>query len=147
MPWPFAWTDERKELVRDLWAQGFTATEVARQLGGVSRNAVIGLCHRNDFRQGKRRAAPMPKPEPLPPPCHVRGRNRKACVIDHVLPTPTPSTPGAFLGLPLWQLREDQCRWPHGDGPFVFCGQPKERGGTAYCAEHRRKGHAQGHHR
>jgi GcrA cell cycle regulator len=142
MPWPFAWTDERKQLVRDLWAQGFTATEVARQLGGVSRNAIIGLCHRNDFRQGKRRAAPMPKPEPLPPPCHVRAEPKP-----EIQPPASQPMPDDFLGLPLWQLREDQCRWPHGDGPFVFCGQPKERGGTAYCAEHRRRGHAQGHHR
>jgi GcrA cell cycle regulator len=143
MPWQAAtWTDERKQLVRNLWAQGFTATEVARQVGGVSRNAIIGLCHRNQFRQGKRRAAPMPKPEPLP-------RLPDYVPVDPPIPSPLPPLPPSpdFLGLPLWQLTDSQCRWPHGDGPFVFCGQPRERGGTAYCAEHRRRGHAPGHHR
>ena len=88
----------------------------------------------------------MPKPEPLPPPCHVREEPTPPVVRPALQLRPQPM-PDDFLGLPLWQLREDQCRWPHGDGPFVFCGQPKERGGTSYCAEHRRKGHAQGHHR
>jgi GcrA cell cycle regulator len=142
MPWQApTWTDERKELVRDLWAQGFTAREIARQLGGVSRNAIIGLCHRNEYRQGKRRPAPMDRPQPRQP------KPENGRIPPAPPPRLTPPEPGAFLGLPLERLTDSQCHWPEGDGPFVFCGQPKERGGTAYCAEHRRKGHAQGHHR
>lgn len=41
-----AWTDERKALVTKLWAEGLSASQVAEELGGVSRNAVIGLVHR-----------------------------------------------------------------------------------------------------
>ncbi len=40
------WTDERVELLRKLWAEGLSASQIAAQLGGVSRNAVIGKVHR-----------------------------------------------------------------------------------------------------
>mgnify|MGYP000890834825 CR=1 FL=1 len=36
------WTDERVELLKKLWAEGLSASQIATQLGGVSRNAVIG---------------------------------------------------------------------------------------------------------
>ncbi|WP_287322701.1 GcrA family cell cycle regulator, partial [Mesorhizobium sp.] len=35
------WTDERVELLRKLWSEGLSASQIAAQLGGVSRNAVI----------------------------------------------------------------------------------------------------------
>ncbi|SFS00634.1 GcrA family cell cycle regulator [Sphingomonas jatrophae] len=41
-----AWTDERIELLRKLWEQGMTASQIADELGDVSRNAVIGKAHR-----------------------------------------------------------------------------------------------------
>lgn len=40
------WTDERVELLRKLWADGLSASQIAAQMGGVSRNAVIGKVHR-----------------------------------------------------------------------------------------------------
>ncbi|MEP4560994.1 MAG: GcrA family cell cycle regulator, partial [Nitratireductor sp.] len=40
------WTDERVELLKKLWAEGLSASQIAAQLGGVSRNAVIGKVHR-----------------------------------------------------------------------------------------------------
>ncbi|RCL00376.1 MAG: GcrA cell cycle regulator [Candidatus Tokpelaia sp. JSC085] len=40
------WTDERIELLKKLWAEGLTASQIATQLGSVSRNAVIGKAHR-----------------------------------------------------------------------------------------------------
>ena len=140
MPWPFAWTDERKELVRDLWAAGYTARDIAHQVGGVSRNAVIGVIHRNKFPIGQRRAKPMPSPEPLPPAYFVREEKPEP----PPLPPPSPPTPG-FLGLPLGLLSESQCRWPHGDGPFTFCGQAQERG-SPYCPDHKARAHS-GHSR
>ena len=41
-----SWTDERIERLRELWSQGVTASQIADELGGVSRNAVIGKAHR-----------------------------------------------------------------------------------------------------
>src|SRR6218665_1072362 len=40
------WTDERVEKLKRLWAEGLSASQIAAQLGGVSRNAVIGKVHR-----------------------------------------------------------------------------------------------------
>ncbi len=40
------WTDERVELLKKLWGEGLSASQIAAQLGGVSRNAVIGKVHR-----------------------------------------------------------------------------------------------------
>lgn len=41
-----SWTDERIETLRKMWDSGLTATQIAEELGGVSRNAVIGKAHR-----------------------------------------------------------------------------------------------------
>ena len=42
-----SWTDERVELLRKLWNEGLSASQVAAELGtGVTRNAVIGKIHR-----------------------------------------------------------------------------------------------------
>ncbi|QAY79612.1 GcrA family cell cycle regulator [Sphingosinicella sp. BN140058] len=41
-----SWTDERIERLKELWTQGNTASQIADELGGVSRNAVIGKAHR-----------------------------------------------------------------------------------------------------
>ena len=41
-----SWTDERIERLKELWSQGVTASQIADELGGVSRNAVIGKAHR-----------------------------------------------------------------------------------------------------
>ena len=41
-----AWNDERVELLKKLWADGLSASQIASRLGGVTRNAVIGKVHR-----------------------------------------------------------------------------------------------------
>ena len=40
------WTDERVEMLKKLWLDGQSASQIAKQLGGVTRNAVIGKVHR-----------------------------------------------------------------------------------------------------
>ena len=41
-----AWNDERVELLKKLWSDGLSASQIAGRLGGVTRNAVIGKVHR-----------------------------------------------------------------------------------------------------
>ena len=41
-----SWTDERVELLKKLWADGLSASQIAAELGGITRNAVIGKVHR-----------------------------------------------------------------------------------------------------
>ena len=46
-----SWTDERIERLKKMWAKGATASQIADELGGVSRNAVIGKAHRLGLEQ------------------------------------------------------------------------------------------------
>ena len=41
-----SWTDERVEILNKMWAEGNSASQIAKELGGVTRNAVIGKVHR-----------------------------------------------------------------------------------------------------
>ncbi|EPR14574.1 hypothetical protein M527_28930, partial [Sphingobium indicum IP26] len=41
-----SWTDERIDQLKAMWERGLTASQIADELGGVSRNAVIGKAHR-----------------------------------------------------------------------------------------------------
>src|ERR1700759_4674987 len=40
------WDDERVATLKKLWLEGLSASQIAKQLGGVTRNAVIGKVHR-----------------------------------------------------------------------------------------------------
>ena len=39
---PMSWTDERVETLKKMWGEGQSASQIAKELGGVTRNAVIG---------------------------------------------------------------------------------------------------------
>ncbi|MFQ5567414.1 MAG: GcrA family cell cycle regulator [Paracoccaceae bacterium] len=41
-----SWTDDRVEKLKQLWGDGMSASQIAKALGGVTRNAVIGKVHR-----------------------------------------------------------------------------------------------------
>jgi GcrA cell cycle regulator len=45
-----SWTDERIDRLKAMWEKGLTASQIAEDLGGVSRNAVIGKAHRLDLK-------------------------------------------------------------------------------------------------
>jgi len=109
------WTDERVELLKKLWADGLSASQIAGQMGGVTRNAVIGKVHRlglsnrvggmdREDEQGTadpviEGPAPDPVPEaaaPQPAAMRVVGRETAAAVRPKptgqlVPPQPAPS--------------------------------------------------------
>jgi GcrA cell cycle regulator len=58
-----SWTDERIERLKSLWTKGMTASHIADELGGVSRNAVIGKAHRLGLQA---RPSPVKPNEPEP---------------------------------------------------------------------------------
>src|SRR3954447_8067379 len=60
-----SWTDERIERLKSLWTKGMTASHIADELGGVSRNAVIGKAHRLGLPS---RPSPVKPNEPEPKP-------------------------------------------------------------------------------
>lgn len=53
-----SWTDERVELLKKMWAEGQSASQIAKELGGVTRNAVIGKVHRLGLSNRSSGAAP-----------------------------------------------------------------------------------------
>ena len=65
-----SWTDERVELLKKMWGEGQSASQIAKELGGVTRNAVIGKVHRLGLsnRTGGEAAEAAPKAEPAPEP-------------------------------------------------------------------------------
>ncbi len=72
-----SWTDERVEILKKMWGEGQSASQIAKELGGVTRNAVIGKVHRLGLsNRATKNAAPKaeakpkatPKAEPKAPP-------------------------------------------------------------------------------
>ena len=61
-----SWTDERVETLKRMWGEGQSASAIAKELGGVTRNAVIGKVHRLGLsnRTEEAEAAPAPAAEP-----------------------------------------------------------------------------------
>ena len=94
-----SWTDERVETLKKMWAEGQSASQIAKELGGVTRNAVIGKVHRLGLsnRVGKEEeeaevVAPAPKPAPAAEP--VAARPAPA-------PAPTPAPVSNVTTLPI----------------------------------------------
>ena len=103
-----AWTDERIDQLKRLWGQGMTASQIAEDLGGVSRNAVIGKAHRlglearpSPVKGGDAAAAAAPAaavaapaPEkPVEKPAPVAAAPRPAPVAAAPAPAPVAATP------------------------------------------------------
>ncbi len=61
-----SWTDERIEQLTKMWEGGSTASQIAEELGGVSRNAVIGKAHRLGLKARPSPVKANEKPEPAP---------------------------------------------------------------------------------
>lgn len=150
------WTDERVELLRKLWSEGLSASQIAAQLGSVSRNAVIGKVHRLKLSGRGRTTATAPRTKKAATPSQGRivktqvtrvvtmtsGANalkvafdaqpvmRQRPVEDVVVPIQRKLT--------LVQLTERTCKWPNGDPlseEFNFCGADAGESGP-YCGYH-----------
>lgn len=148
------WPPERVELLKQLWAEGLTASQVAARLGdGISRNAVIGKVHRLGLsgRQPPSHAA-SPRPrrprQPSPPGRQpvVSGATAVARKPDYRLqPRPEPEPqPIRLVDIPrserinILMLTDKTCRWPIGDPgteDFCFCGRTP-KAGVPYCDYH-----------
>src|ERR1700739_4091635 len=94
-----AWTDERIDKLKSLWGQGLTASQIADELGGVSRNAVIGKAHRLGLESRpspvKGNEAPAPGPAAAEVPAPVVAREPAP-----VLPKPEPVKPRPVVAEP-----------------------------------------------
>ena len=129
------WTDERVEQLKQLWAEGLSASQIARQLGGVTRNAVIGKVHRLGLAG---RATPARAERPRVPTVRRVARPRPAPVVQVPIIERDPVTDENGRKMTVINLSDRMCKWPIGDPStteFHFCGHgPKV--GSPYCDAH-----------
>lgn len=152
------WTDERVDRLRKLWAEGLSASQIATEIGGVSRNAVIGKVHRLGL-AGRAKAGPeagVPKarkPAQVDGAAQAAGGEEAAMVADGAgaaqaagggdgAAPPAPRLEEVVVPLServtIMELRESMCRWPIGDPTsqeFRFCGG-RAITGLPYCSHH-----------
>jgi GcrA cell cycle regulator len=85
-----SWTDERVETLKKMWSEGQSASQIAKELGGVTRNAVIGKVHRLGL---SNRAAPAKAPEKETVKAKpVEAPKKKVAEKDTSAPKPEPVT-------------------------------------------------------
>ena len=86
-----SWTDERVETLKRMWSEGQSASAIAKELGGVTRNAVIGKVHRLGL--SNRNDEPEPAPAPAPEPVAEKKADRKPAPAAQAAPRPEPQQP------------------------------------------------------
>jgi GcrA cell cycle regulator len=137
------WNEERIEALTKMWREGLSASQVARQLGGVTRSAVIGKVHRLGI--AGRDAPTRPNALGGRPSTRIRassGGVRRAA-------TPRSATPAAprivhravfdvAATANIHTLTAHACRWPIGEPDhegFGYCGRLRTSAGS-YCDGH-----------
>lgn len=163
-----AWTEERVELLKKLWSDGLSASQIAAELGSVTRNAVIGKVHRLGLSgRAKNPAAAStprtaaPRKAPTRSPSHpmsggqgagqsgmTRGANALAAQYAPEAETETAQEPmpSEDVVIPfservtIMDLREYMCRWPMGDPttPEFRFCGGRSQTGMPYCSYHSR---------
>ena len=146
------WTDERVETLKKLWTDGLSASQIAAELGGITRNAVIGKVHRLGLSgRAKSPSSAAPRPRKARQHQHMMRVSRPSArgntalahaydldaepepeLVDNVVPMGQRRT--------LLELTEETCRWPIGDpshADFFFCGGQAITS-LPYCAFHSR---------
>jgi GcrA cell cycle regulator len=145
-----SWTDERVELLKKLWSDGLSASQIAAELGGITRNAVIGKVHRLGLSgRAKSASSAAPRPRKARSPMMRIGRAsiRGNTALAHAYEIEAEATPELIENIiPIGQRRtileltEQTCHWPIGDpgsSDFFFCGG-NTIAGLPYCAYHSR---------
>ena len=153
-----SWTEQKIQMLKEMWGHGYSASEIAKRLGGLTRNAVIGKAHRLKLSS---------RPSPIKREDEITGSLASAA---NVMPTmksthkrvmlrplpvvPTPPTvkqqgKDVFSaidgikrteGVAVTKAGDRHCRWPVGDPrspDFRFCGCSAYEG-LPYCIDHAR---------
>ena len=130
------WTDERVEQLKSLWTDGLSASQIARVLGSVTRNAVIGKVHRLGL-AGRAGPARAERPRTAMP--RKASAHAAAPLPPVVEEDPITLADGNFATV--LTINDRMCKWPIGDpadNEFHFCGH-KPKLGSPYCEAHARK--------
>jgi GcrA cell cycle regulator len=157
-PARFDWSAPRVALLRQRWAEGLSASSIAKELGsGISRCAVLGKVHRLKLmqpefrRQHPRKEHPRKRPRAPRPVARPRGRGPSqlmemlcALGLDAVFGAPDTRTLHRHAGrafgpgVGLLDLTAATCRWPvgePGEESFAFCGATPLKP-YPYCVGH-----------
>lgn len=152
------WSDERVEVLKKLWHDGLSASQIAKLLGGVTRNAVIGKVHRLGLSGRATPSKPQRTVFKAPRPPRAESQARPAPVrfakpqADGATPqfstTPKPPRMDLVQAVELagtatvLTLGARMCKWPIGDPAeetFTLCGRRQVVG--SYCADHAQVAH------
>lgn len=143
------WSEPRVDSLKKLWADGLSASQIAAELGGITRNAVVGKVHRlglsgrakspsSSSRPRKPRRTQMVGVRPS-----MRGNSALAngfasAFVDQAEPVMIEEIVPIGQRRTLVELNENTCRWPIGDPccqEFFFCGGAPVTG-HPYCSYH-----------
>lgn len=139
------WTPLRVAWLAKLYREGIGFTDIGTKLG-VSRGAVGGKLDRLGL------MTPTPRSAPRAPARPAARSQRSSALANKIRagtfgqpakPAPPPKPRKIDLAepksrdVPLMDLAAGDCRYPHWEGPFLFCGHPAEEG-SSYCAFHTR---------
>jgi GcrA cell cycle regulator len=146
-----SWDDTRIEQLKKLWSDGLSASQIAGELGGVTRNAVIGKVHRLGL-SGRAKSKPaavtrvrqkVVKAVARTTQVVTRGNLAMVELVD-ATPVQMPQRENVVVPMSrkisIMELREGVCRWPIGDPmqpDFAYCGGDCGVGKT-YCEAHSR---------
>jgi GcrA cell cycle regulator len=104
-----SWTDERIDRLKSMWEKGLTASQIADELGGVSRNAVIGKAHRLGLKsrpspvkanENEARPAAAAAPKPKAKPVEKAAPRAAAPAPERSFATPTVAAPRPQSDMP-----------------------------------------------
>ncbi len=151
------WTEERVAELKKLWAEGHSASQIAKRLGSVTRNAVIGKVHRLGLSGRATPSRPVkrpprlarPKPQAAPRQAQAGRAAPGQMALREPMATPAPvealenieprRLPNGDM-VTVMTVKDSMCKWPIGDpadASFGFCGR-ESCAGSPYCAEHGR---------
>jgi GcrA cell cycle regulator len=147
-----AWTDDKVKILKKLWSEGLSASQIANRIGDVTRNAVIGKVHRLglESRAKSIRSSDLSVSQLKSSVVSVTysGNLALKAIIDPINDVISVGqsitqgfeavqiSPGEHVTI--LTLNENRCKWPIGDpsdADFHFCGhEPKSK--APYCTEH-----------
>ena len=132
-----SWDEEKVSKLRELWGKGNTASQIAKIIGGISRNAVIGKAHRlnlsskiktrsvsstQNFHNNNQKNNPKQK--------RVKRSKFKSLIIEKDFEPENPKQ--------LEELTDNDCKYPIGhpdESNFYFCGRSSLKD-FSYCKLH-----------
>ena len=153
-----SWTEPKIQMLKEMWGHGHSASDIAKRLGGMSRNAVIGKAHRLKLSvQAVTSRGEGASLSGLASAIPVVKSQRKRVMLRPLPAVPVPSSstvkalsrdvsfrpaeaPKRVEGISVTKAGERHCRWPVGDPrspDFRFCGCTAHES-LPYCVDHAR---------